>query len=181
MFFGGDNCESAAPRERHTECLRLQRRRGIGMFICAARASVYILVDSLLAAPPKKQPPSRVVVFLVETTGTITPISPYFAHCLRFAKNRTVMRFFVLFVPARATAKIQIFRKFVYDSCTVLWAGEPLPIGFFNTTPICSRRTRCTARGAPSSARPAQRRRLPSSSSAPWKARPCYPLCPCPM
>ena len=178
---GGDNCESAAPQERHTECLHLLRRGGASGFICAALAAVCILVDSMLAAPRKKITTRLGGCFLVETTGTITPISPHFTHCLRLSKNRTTMRFFALFVSARATAKIQIFRKFVYDSCTVLWAGTPLPIGFFNTTPICSRRTRCTARGAPSSARPERRRRSPSSSSVPWKARPCFPPCPCPM
>ena len=65
----------------------------------------------------KKPANTRFAGFLVETTGTITPISPYFTHCLRLSKNRTTMRFFALFVSARATAKIQIFRKFVYDSC----------------------------------------------------------------
>ena len=75
LFFGGDNCESAAPRERHTECLHLQRRRGIGMFICAARASVYILVDSMLEAPRKKITTLPGGCFLVETTG-IEPVTP---------------------------------------------------------------------------------------------------------
>ena len=130
--------------------------------------------------PRKKDHPVGWSFCVVETTGTITPISPHFTHYLHLSKNRTAMRFFALFVSARATARIQIFRKFVYDSCTVLWAGEPLPIGF-NTIPICSRRTCCTARGAPSSARPERRRRSPSSSSVPWKARPCCPLYPCPM
>ena len=176
----GDNCESAAPQERHTECLHLQRRGGASGFICAALAAVCILVDSMLAAPRKKITTRLGGCFLVETTGTITPISPHFTHYLHLSKNRTAMRFFALFVSARATARIQIFRNFVYDSCTVLWAGKPLPIGF-NTIPICSRRTRCTARGAPSSARPERRRRSPSSSSVPWKARPCCPLYPCPM
>lgn len=128
----------------------------------------------------KNNHPPGWLFFLVETTGTITPISPHFTHYLHLSKNRTAMRFFALFVSARATARIQIFRNFVYDSCAVLWAGTPLPIGF-NTIPICSRRTRCTARGAPSSARPERRRRSPSSSSVPWKARPCCPLCLCPM
>ena len=124
-----------------------------------------------------KRPPCWVVFCVVETTGTITPISPHFTHYLRLLKNRTTMRFFALFVSARASAKIQIFRKFVYGS-----TGRDTPAHrFFNTTPICSRRTRCTARGVPSSACPERRRRLPSSSFAPWKARPCCPLCPCPM
>ena len=130
--------------------------------------------------PRKKDHPVGWSFCVVETTGTITPFSPHFTHFLRLSENRTAMRFFVLLVSARTTARIQIFRKFVYDSCTVLWAGEPLPIGF-NTTPICSRRTRCTAHGAPSSTRPARRRRSPSSSSAPWKVLLCCPLCPCPM
>lgn len=124
---------------------------------------------------------TRFAGFLVGMRCSDSPVSAVFVRRLHLSKNRTAMRFFVLFVPARATAKIQIFRKFVYDSCTVLWAGEPLPIGFFNTTPICSRRTRCTARGAPSSARPERRRRSPSSSSVPWKVLLCCPLCPCPM
>lgn len=154
----------------------------VGGSICAADAAAYIPVNTdAKVSTTQKRPPCWVVFRVVETTGTITPISPHFTHCLRLSKNRTTMRFFAFFVSARATAKIQIFRKFVYDSCTVLRAGTLLPIGFFNTTPICSRRTRCTARGAPSSARPERRRRSPSSSFAPWKARPCCPLCPCPM
>ena len=129
---GGDNCESAAPQERHTECLHLQRRGRASGFICAARAAACILVDSDAKAPTtQKDHPIWWSFCVVETTGTITPISPHFTHCLRISKNRTTMRFFALFVSARATAKIQIFRKFVYDSCTVLWAGTPLPIGLF--------------------------------------------------
>ena len=126
--------------------------------------------------PRKKDHPVGWSFCVVETTGTIAPVSAVFVRRLRFSKTACLCGFFAFFVSAYTNPKF----KFSENSCTVLWAGDPLPIGF-NTTPICSRRTRCTARGAPSSARPAQRRRLPSSSSAPWKARPCYPLCPCPM
>lgn len=153
----------------------------VGGSICAADAAAYIPVNTdAKVSTTQKDHPIGWSFCVVETTGTITSISPHFTHFLHLSKNRTAMRFFMLFVSARATARIQIFRNFVYDSCTVLWAGEPLPIGF-NTIPICSRRTRCTARGVPSSAYPARRCRSPFSSSVPLIALPCCPLYPCPM
>ena len=152
-----------------------------GGSICAADAAAYIPVNTdAKVSTTQKRPPCRVVFLCGGDNWNYCPRFSGFRASSPLFKNRMSMRFFRVFRLCVYKPKMQIFRKFVYDSCAVLWAGTPLPIGF-NTTPICSRRTRCTARGAPSSARPAQRRRLPSSSSAPWKARPCCPLYPCPM
>ena len=92
--------------------------------------------------------------------------------------SHALFRAFRVCTRNRKNTNFQKIRvRFVYGS-----TGRDTPAHrFFNTTQICSRRTRCTARGAPSSARPERRRRSPSSSFAPWKARPCCPLCPCPM
>lgn len=153
----------------------------VGGSICAADAAAYIPVNTdAKVSTTQKRPPCWVVFRVVETTGTITPISPHFTHYLHLSKNRTAMRFFAFFVFAYTNPKC----KFSENSCTIrvrfYGQGHPLPIGF-NTTPICSRRTRCTARGVPSSAYPARRCRSPFSSSVPLIALPCRPLCPCPL
>lgn len=153
----------------------------VGGSICAADAAAYIPVNTdAKVSTTQKDHPVGWSFCVVETTGTITPISPHFTHYLHLSKNRTAMRFFAFFVFAYTNPKC----KFSKNSCTIrvrfYGQGHPLPIGF-NTTPICSRRTHCTARGVPSSTHPAQRRRSPSSSSAPWRARSCCQLCPCPM
>ena len=101
-----------------------------------------------------------------------------FSTPLKKPHNHALFRAFRVCTRNRKNTNFQKIRvRFVYGSM-----GRDTPAHrFFNTTPICSRRTRCTARGVPSSACPERRRRSPSSSFAPWKARPCCPLCPCPM
>lgn len=150
--------------------------------ICAADAAAYIPVNTdAKVSTTQKRPPCR-VVFLCG--GDNWNYHPHFTafHALspplEKPHNHALFRAFRVCTRNRKNTNFQKIRvRFVYGSM-----GRDTPAHrFFNTTPICSRRTRCTARGAPSSACPERRRRSPSSFFAPWKARPCCPPCPCPM
>lgn len=104
----------------------------VGGSICAADAAAYIPVNTdAKVSTTQKDHPVGWSFCVVETTGTITPFSPHFVSCPRPSKKRISMRVFSFFHFCVYKLKIQIFRKFVYDSCTVLWTGTPLPIGLF--------------------------------------------------
>lgn len=94
--------------------------------ICAADAAAYIPVNTdAKVSTTQKRPPCR-VVFLCG--GDNWNYHPHFTafHALspplEKPHSHAVFRVFRLCVYK---PKMQIFRKFVYDSCTVLWAGTP--------------------------------------------------------
>lgn len=92
-----------------------------GGSICAADAAAYIPVNTdAKVSTTQKDHPVGWSFCVVETTGTILPISAHFNPYLHFAKNHATMRVFALFhVCARnhQNANFQKFRvRFVYGS-----------------------------------------------------------------